>query len=891
MRTPFRYVSLLAVGLLIALLAVVAGQGATPSAQALYGDSDGDSTIDVAEVVLGSDPHDAHNTPEDNFTDVVLQTNLCRDGVDNDRDGSIDAADSGCADPDDDIASTPTETLLGSDPNDSGSFPEDARLDAMLQWLGFGFAQACTDGHDNDGDGLTDAAEPMCLGLLSDSDGFADGTEKLFGSNPSDGASVPEHETPNPGSCSDGIDNDRDAMTDGADDGCTPLVNDTIDQATAVGALPFEDSVKVNSAGIDPSEPRGTCYFDAQLSIWYTYTATADGVITADTAGTNFTSAISVFTRSGSRYTEVSCAPIVPNRPFDSPGSHAAIRVTQGETYYIQAIGYIFPGLPNKMRLTVDNAHPPANDNFSSPSQIASLPFSDNVNTLDATSEFGEPVGRCLSPNPVATVWYRYTPQNEALLIAGTRGSSYATALTVWTDSSFGLAEVGCSYSADRVAVRADAGRTYYIQVTSREADRGGSLRFSLIEGQSPANDDFANATNISSLPFAHSVDTFTATSEIGEPQPTCSFGAFANTVWYKTTPQQSGYLEASVETENNSPYTVVGIYQGSSASDLNEVTCVSPYYYYASSAEVGFAVTAGQTYYFQVGALSFGGGKFFGGAGESAGFSTEPGKLTFHLETLVIPSCAPTQFTFSDPLNDQRGGFGPPPSDSDAPPDITSLSGGSDGTNLCIRVEFAGPLPEPSDDPFESRPSARIEFDTDEDVNTQYYSRLSYDCGATLGVEAAAQFDLRRNVLVPLEMPFRFEGGGSFPPPEEEPYGFVTYGERSLEFIVPLDALGGDDHLRLAFALYGATGYDCIPDNGVVVSPDAPPPGDVNCDGATNSLDSVLILQRFANLLFQPLPCEYAGDVNQNGGVGPIDAALILQYNAGMLAEFSPAG
>ncbi len=60
-------------------------------------------------------------------------------------------------------------------------------------------------------------------------------------------------------------------------------------------------------------------------------------------------------------------------------------------------------------------------------------------------------------------------------------------------------------------------------------------------------------------------------------------------------------------------------------------------------------------------------------------------------------------------------------------------------------------------------------------------------------------------------------------------------------------------------------------------------PDGDVNCEGATTSVDAALILQFRADLVFS-LPCERAGDVNRNGGVDAIDAALILQYAAGLL-------
>jgi uncharacterized protein YkwD len=72
----------------------------------------------------------------------------------------------------------------------------------------------------------------------------------------------------------------------------------------------------------------------------------------------------------------------------------------------------------------------------------------------------------------------------------------------------------------------------------------------------------------------------------------------------------------------------------------------------------------------------------------------------------------------------------------------------------------------------------------------------------------------------------------------------------------------------------------------------ESPPPGstpggsgDASCDGSTNSMDAVLILQRAAGSLAS-LPCPSEADVNGNGRVDATDAALVLQFEAGLLAR-----
>ncbi len=53
---------------------------------------------------------------------------------------------------------------------------------------------------------------------------------------------------------------------------------------------------------------------------------------------------------------------------------------------------------------------------------------------------------------------------------------------------------------------------------------------------------------------------------------------------------------------------------------------------------------------------------------------------------------------------------------------------------------------------------------------------------------------------------------------------------------------------------------------------------GDVNCDGITNSIDSLLILQFDAGLI-PSLACIQDADVNEDGFINAIDAALLIQF------------
>lgn len=76
--------------------------------------------------------------------------------------------------------------------------------------------------------------------------------------------------------------------------------------------------------------------------------------------------------------------------------------------------------------------------------------------------------------------------------------------------------------------------------------------------------------------------------------------------------------------------------------------------------------------------------------------------------------------------------------------------------------------------------------------------------------------------------------------------------------------------------------------DNAHLKGPLGPLPGDVNCDRAINSIDSLLVLQYTAGLVAM-LDCQEHADVDQSTAITSIDAALILQFGAELLETLPP--
>jgi hypothetical protein len=132
----------------------------------------------------------------------------------------------------------------------------------------------------------------------------------------------------------------------------------------------------------------------------------------------------------------------------------------------------------------------PKNDNVANATLVASLPYSDHVDTRNATLETGEPQG-CDEMH--ATVWYRYEPSQSKRITVDTvhPETSYDTTVAIYEGDSGPERQIACETmnvkfdikkntpTATRVAFSASPGSTYWIQVGSWGGS-GGSLKVSM---------------------------------------------------------------------------------------------------------------------------------------------------------------------------------------------------------------------------------------------------------------------------------------------------------------------------------------------------------------------------------------------------------------------------
>ena len=173
-------------------------------------------------------------------------------------------------------------------------------------------------------------------------------------------------------------------------------------------------------------------------------------------------------------------------------------------------------------------AQAPTNDDFDGATVISSLPYTDLTNTAEATMAGDDPGFGCWYTQ-TSSVWYAFTPSVDMGLQTDTIGSSYYTSLAVYSGTRGSLSLVTSNCNSGATQFQATAGVTYYFMINSwSEAGPypgptpGGDLVFNVSEIPAPPNDNFANATVVSALPFSEQVETNWATTEAGEPTPSC---------------------------------------------------------------------------------------------------------------------------------------------------------------------------------------------------------------------------------------------------------------------------------------------------------------------------------------------------------------------------------
>lgn len=312
----------------------------------------------------------------------------------------------------------------------------------------------------------------------------------------------------------------------------------------------------------------------------------------------------------------------------------------------------------------------PANDDFAAATP-ASAPFSDTVDMAEATTEVGEPQ---FCGYAERSVWYAVTPTADAILSADTTGSGMPSQLNVYRQDGTGLGGLSflsCASSYEPAVFDVQAGTTYYLQ-GSPMFFWGGQLSIHIKEVTAPANDNFADATAFTNVPYTDHPVLTAASAEPGEP--TACVGSSQKTVWYAFTPSETN----SYVVDRSYGFQPLGVYTGGSLGSLEEVAC-------AGFSTPVFRGEAGTTYYLQLA----GGGPFGGGSVELSVRVAPPATASFFYYPSDPSSFDTVQFYDASydigQIASRLWGFGDGATATDCCPSHRYADDGDYDTNLAI--------------------------------------------------------------------------------------------------------------------------------------------------------------------------------------------------------------
>jgi hypothetical protein len=382
----------------------------------------------------------------------------------------------------------------------------------------------------------------------------------------------------------------------------------------------MQDTVGATTAIDDPSFMCGD-FFNGQggNSVWYQYTAPANGMLSADTIDSpdDFDTVIAIWTGARGSLVLAGC-----NDDYAGAGYNSAVQVPviAGTTYYIESLSYnpsTGGDLTFVMIFAPDMSMPPANDEVAMPLLIDPTPYSNVQETIAATTALSDPILTCGSLDQGHySVWYSFMAPSDGALSIDTLGSSYNTQLAIWTGLEGSLLSVDCNDDAPTGGVKQSkldlsvlSGIVYHVEVTGHDLYSYGELHVNAsfapaISGE--PNDTFGNAIVISSsirfpsTSFFETQDTTAATTAVDDPILPCSSyaGQGVRTVWYRFTAPEDGTM--TVDTLNSEFNTVLAVWTGAQGS-LQSEACNDDISFGDNRSQVELPVTAGMTYHIEV--------------------------------------------------------------------------------------------------------------------------------------------------------------------------------------------------------------------------------------------------------------------------------------------------
>ena len=309
-------------------------------------------------------------------------------------------------------------------------------------------------------------------------------------------------------------------------------------------------------------------------SVWWTWTAPIEGVVTVTTDGSSYDTVLAVYTGDS-----VGALSSVASDDDGGEGTRSLVQFVgqAGTAYRIAVDGY--EGATGGIRLTVEQTSVvprPAHDDFTSRTTLSSGPVSVSGSNLGASREPAEPNHADNAGG--RSVWWSWVAGSDGFVTIDTLGSTFDTLLAVYTGNSLLTVVPVASNDQDpaggdtsRVTFTAVAGTDYKIVVDGANDGFGaesGTIRLSVSPSgvsPNPGNDHFATRSPLTGASPVASGSNVNATRETDEPDHDGYPGG--RSLWWTWTAPSSGGVV--VHTEGSSFDTLLAIYTGTTLAGL----------------------------------------------------------------------------------------------------------------------------------------------------------------------------------------------------------------------------------------------------------------------------------------------------------------------------------
>jgi hypothetical protein len=358
-----------------------------------------------------------------------------------------------------------------------------------------------------------------------------------------------------------------------------PPNDDFANAIELTGSAPTVDGTTTGGTR-EPNEPyHGYSYYaaDNTASVWYEWTAPSSGKVTLSRSPASWAQALAVYT--GDSLGSLSR---IASDYYDTPSFQAV----EGTTYRIAVAGAGHRP-DGGFALTLEHGAAP-NDAFAAAEELSGSSDSTTGSNRNASVEPGEPY-HYYSSTARSSVWYRWTAPSDGTVVVDLSGSTFDTVHAVYTGSSVDALTSVASSDYEQLSFTAEAGTTYHVAVDGYSYYSLGSVKLALTLQPAPANDDFADAEELSGAAVDRAGTTGGATREPGEPY---HYNGVAGSVWYRWTAPTTANVHVSLGSWNS--YPGLAVYSGASLDSLTTLASAGPH-------GASFVATEGETYWIAV--------------------------------------------------------------------------------------------------------------------------------------------------------------------------------------------------------------------------------------------------------------------------------------------------